>query len=58
MVACQSFRTAAPFFFLAKAPFLAFLIQNRVWPYRDAYDVSLVTLILNIYVGLTLIVQV
>ena len=40
-------------FFLAKVPFLVvvvFLIQKRVWQYRYAYYVPLVTLILNIYV--------
>ena len=50
MFTCQSFRPVAPFFFLAKVQFLAFLFNTeRVWPYKDAYDVPLVTLILNIY---------
>ena len=48
--ACQRFRPVAPFFFLAKVPFLPlkmFLkkIQKGVWPYRYA----LVTLIIYIY---------
>ena len=51
--ACQSFRPVAPFFFLVKIPFLVcvffFKIQKGVWPYRYAYDVPLVTLLLNIY---------
>ena len=53
--ACQSFRPVATSFFQEKLPILAFLIQEGVWPYRYAYDVSLVTLILNVYgfVGLT-----
>ena len=47
---CQSFRPLTPFFFLTKVPFLAFFLEYRkVWPYRHAYDVPLVTLILNIY---------
>ena len=36
-------------FFMAEVPFLAFLIKKGVWPYIHAYDVPLVTLILNIY---------
>ena len=36
-VCMPSFRPVAPFLFLAKVPFLAFLIQKRVWPYRYAY---------------------
>ena len=33
-------------FFVAKVPFLViFLIQKKVWPYRYAYDVPLMTLI-------------
>ena len=32
----------APFFFLVKVPFLAFLNTERVWPYRHAHDVPLV----------------
>ena len=57
--ACQSFRPVAPFFFMAKVPFLAFLIQKGVWSYKYANDVPLVTLILNIYgvVGLNSSVQ-
>ena len=55
--ACQSFRHVAPFFFWQKYRFclFGFLIQKGVWPYRYAYDIPLVTLILNIYgfVGLT-----
>ena len=48
--AYQRFRPVALFFFLEKVPFLAFfLIQKGVWPYKYAYDVPLVTLILNIY---------
>ena len=46
----------AQLFFLVKVPFLAVLkIKNGVWAYRHAHDVTLVTLILNIYgfVGLT-----
>ena len=35
-------------FFSAKVPFLAFLLQKGVWPYKYAYDIPLVTLILNI----------
>ena len=61
MSSCQNFRPRAPFFFLAKVPFWAFfLIQKGVWPYRYAYDVPLVTLILNVYrfVELTPTVQV
>ena len=47
---CQSFRPLTPFFFLTKVPFLAFFLEFRkVWPYRHAYDVPLVTLIQNIY---------
>ena len=50
--AYQSFRSVAPFFFLVKVPSLN---TERVWPYRYAYDIPLVTLIVNIYgfVGLT-----
>ena len=47
--AYQSFRSVAPLFFLAKVPFLAFSNTKRVWSYRYAYDIQLVTLILNKY---------
>ena len=63
MSACQSFRPVAPFFFLAKVPFLfvvvffgsVFFIKKGVWPYKYADDIPMVTLILNIYgiLGLT-----
>ena len=60
MSSCQSVRPVAPFFFLEKVTFLAFLIQEGVWSYKHTHDVPLVTLILNIYgfVGLTSTVQV
>ena len=51
-------------FFMAKVPFFFFIYKKKknyytkgVWPYRHAYDVPLMTLILYIYiygfVGLT-----
>ena len=58
--ACQSFRPVAPFFLLAKVPFLFLvLIQKGVWCCTYAYDIPLVTPILNIYgfVGLISTVQ-
>ena len=53
--AYQSFRPVAPLSYLAKVTFFGFLNTKRGWPYRHAYDIPLVTLILNIYefVGLT-----
>ena len=33
-VCIPSFRLVAPFFFLAKVPLLAFLMQKWVWPYK------------------------
>ena len=45
MYAFQSFRPVAPFLFLAKVPFL----NTGMQPCRYAYEVPLVTLILNIY---------
>ena len=42
--ACQGFRPVAPLFWLF------FLMQKGVWLYRHAYDASLLTLILNIYI--------
>ena len=45
------FEGLAPFFFLEKVPFLAFLIQKGVCPCRHAHDVPLVYLIFNIYIG-------
>ena len=49
--ASQSFTPVTPFLFLTRVPFWAFFfkIQKGVWPYRYAYDIPLVTLILNIY---------
>ena len=46
---CQSFRPVAPFFFSGKVPFVVFLIQKGIWPYRHAYDIPLMTVIRNIY---------
>ena len=53
-VHAKNFRPLIPLFFLTEVPFFgfvffAFLIQKKVWPYKCAYDVPLVTLILNIY---------
>ena len=45
---CQNFRPVASFFVLAKYHFWLFYTE-RVWPYRYAYDILLVTLVLNIY---------
>ena len=48
-ICMPSFRPVAPFFFLSKVPFFFFfLVLKGVWPYRYAYDVPLVTLILNV----------
>ena len=49
--ACQSFRPRAPFIFSVKNTIFGsfFLIQKELWPYRYAYHVPLVTLILNMY---------
>ena len=43
--ACQSFRPVASFFFPVIVPFL---IQKGVWLHRYAFDVPLVTVMLNI----------
>ena len=56
------FRPVAPFFSLAKVPFFGlffFGMQKGMWPYRHAYDIPLVTPILNIYgfVGPTSTIQ-
>ena len=54
MSACQSFRSVAPFFlFFWKKYHICFVLffdTEKVWPYRHAYDIPLVTLILNIYI--------
>ena len=56
---CQSFMPRAPSFFLAKLPFFGFfLIQKVMWPYRYAYGVPLVTVILNIYIFMYIYVYV
>ena len=46
---CQSFRPVAAFFSWAKVSFslIFFLMQKGVWPCGYAYDIPLVTLILN-----------
>ena len=56
MSACPRFRSVAPFFFLAKVPFLLFLDGRVCGLYRHAHDIPLVAQILNMcgFVGLAL----
>ena len=50
MSTCRSYRPVAPFIFLAKIPIWPFFLKiEGVLAHIDVYDVSLVTLILNIY---------
>ena len=53
-VCIPSFRSVASFYSSGKSTnffwFVFFLIKKGVWPYKHAYDVHQVTLILNIYI--------
>ena len=52
-VPIPTFRTVAQFFFFwGKNTIFGICLYRGVWPYKYAYDVPLVTLIFNIYMGL------